>query len=286
MRRILHQYRTFGEAIKISHSVFALPFAISAAFIASEGLPSPGLLAKIVLAVVLARTAAMAFNRLADAEIDARNPRTAGRALPQGLLSRRFMAAAALLGSAGFVATSAWINTLAFRLSPVAVAILLGYSYTKRFTALSHVVLGAALGLSPLGAWIAVRGEFALVPALLGTAVLLWTAGFDVIYACQDRDFDVRAGLHSLPRTLGLRGALRIARLFHAGTLAFLVAVGWVGGLGAPYYAGVALVLALLLYEHSLVRADDLSRVNVAFFTLNGLVSLVFMAAVVVQTLS
>ncbi|MBI4602932.1 MAG: UbiA family prenyltransferase [Planctomycetes bacterium] len=281
---MLRKVSTFLEAIKVSHSIFALPFAVAALFLACEGLPPWTLLGKVVLAVVLARTAAMAFNRWADAEIDAENPRTRSRALPAGLLSRRSMGLAALAASAGFVASCAWIHRLALLLSPAALAVLLGYSYTKRFTSLSHLVLGLALGLSPLGAWIAARAEVALLPALLGAAVLAWTAGFDVIYACQDQDFDERRGLHSIPRRLGIRRALLVSRGLHVITVVLLASVGLLGGLGVAYAAGVASVAALLLYEHSLVKPGDLSRVDVAFFTLNGLVSLVFMAAVVVQT--
>jgi 4-hydroxybenzoate polyprenyltransferase len=281
----LRKLLVFLETIKVSHSIFALPFAVAALFMACEGLPPLALLGKVVLAVVLARTAAMAFNRWADAEIDAENPRTRERAVPAGLLSRRAVGAAGLLAAAGFVAVAAWINRLALILSPAVLAVLLGYSYTKRFTSLSHVVLGAALGLSPLGAWVAARGEVAVEPAVLGLAVLFWTAGFDVIYACQDRDFDVRRGLHSIPARLGIPRALLLARLFHVLTLALLGALGWAAGLGAAYWTGVASVAALLVYEHSIVSPRDLSRVNVAFFTLNGLVSLVFMAAVVIETL-
>ena len=276
----------FSEAIKLSHSIFALPFALSAVFLAAQGWPHWLVLVQVVIACVAARTAAMAFNRLVDAEIDARNPRTSGRAVPSGQLSKTFFAGAVVVSSAAFVATAAWINSLALALSPVALIVLLGYSLTKRFTSLSHLVLGIALGLSPVGAWIAVRGELALVPVLLGLAVLFWTAGFDMIYACQDRDFDVDAQLHSIPAALGIRGALLLARAFHVLAASLLIALGVVGGYGVWYAVGVIAVVGLLVYEHSIVRADDLSRVDVAFFTLNGLVSLVFMAAVLAQTLS
>ena len=275
----------FLDTIKVSHSIFALPFAVAALFMACGGLPPPALLGKVVLAVVLARTAAMSFNRWADASIDAENPRTRARAVPAGLLSRRAVGLASLISAAGFIAVAAWINDLALALSPVVLAVLLGYSYTKRFTALSHVILGAALGLSPLGAWVAARGEVALQPLILGLAVLFWTAGFDVIYACQDRDFDVGRGLHSIPARLGVSRALALARTFHVVALALLASLGWIAGFGAAYWAGVACVAALLVYEHSIVSPRDLSRVNVAFFTLNGLVSLVFMSAVVIETL-
>ncbi len=274
---------TFCESIKISHSVFALPFAVAAAFLASSGLPPGLLLIKIILAVVFARTSAMAFNRWCDARIDALNPRTENRAVVTGELTGRFMLGAAICSSLAFVAVAATINPLALILSPVALGILLGYSYTKRFTPLSHVVLGVALGLSPLGAWIAVRGEFALVPTLLGLAVLLWTAGFDIIYACQDEAFDRQHGLFSIPQTLGVGAALWVTRVFHLIAVALLAIVGWQAQLGVIYASGVAMVAIILAYENSLVRAEDLSRVNLAFFTLNGIVSLVFMAAVILQ---
>ena len=280
----MNKLRAFLEAIKISHSIFALPFAVAAAFLAAGGLPAWPVLGKVLLAVVLARTAAMSFNRWADAEIDAANPRTAARAIPSGLLSKSFMGGASLLSCLGFVAVAAWINSLAFALSPIAVAVLLGYSYSKRFTAFSHLILGLALGLSPVGAWIAVRGELALLPVTLGLAVVFWTAGFDVIYACQDRSFDVEYGIHSLPRRLGIARALLLTRLFHVLTAVLLIFVGIQADLGIMYALGVGCVVALLAYENSLVKVDDFSRVNVAFFTMNGLVSLVFMAAVILQT--
>lgn len=279
----------FLEAIKISHSVFALPFAVAATFMAqmseADRLPPLATLGKIVLACIAARTAAMSFNRFADAAIDSANPRTADRALPRGQLSPAFMAAAALVSSGAFVAVGWWINDLAFALSPLALLVLLGYSYTKRFTSLSHFGLGLALGLSPVGAWVAMRGELALLPAVLGAGVLFWTAGFDIIYACQDFEHDRREGLYSVPQRLGVARALLVSRLLHLLTIALLVTTGALGGYGLPYYFGVAVVGLLLLYEQSLVSPRDLSRVNVAFFTLNGLVSLFFMAAVIVQAM-
>jgi len=277
------KFRVFAESIKLSHSIFALPFALAAAFLAADGVPPALLLLKIVIACVAARTSAMAFNRWLDADIDAKNPRTENRAIPAGALSRSFMAAATIISAAGFVATAWWINDLAFRLSPIALVVLLGYSWTKRFTSLSHVVLGAALGLSPLGAWIAVRAEFAWEPTLLGLAILFWTAGFDIIYACQDWEFDREAGLFSIPSRFGVRAALWISRLFHVATIGLLTGVAIVGGHGVFFASGIVIVAGLLIYEQSLVRPDDLSRVNVAFFTLNGLVSVVFMASVILQ---
>jgi 4-hydroxybenzoate polyprenyltransferase len=274
----------FLEEIKVSHSIFALPFAVGAAFMASGGAPPTALLGKVILAAIAARTAAMSFNRYADARFDALNPRTARRALPSGRLSPAFMAGAAAIASLAFTAVAWWINRLAFLLSPVALAVLLGYSFTKRFTSLSHLVLGAALGLAPLGAWVAVRGELALLPAFLGAAVLFWSGGFDTIYACQDFEFDRRQGLHSLPQRLGIARALIAARLFHLLAIGLLVAAGALAGYGWFYATGVAAMAALLVYEHSIVSARDLSRVNLAFFTLNGLVSLVFVGAVILET--
>lgn len=286
MKRWLRAAALFAETIKISHTVFALPFAIAAAFMAADG-PVPLLLAgKIVLACVFARTAAMSFNRFADAEIDRRNPRTQNRAVATGALSRSTVLAATIVSSLLFVAVARWIHELAFALSPIALAVVLGYSFTKRFTSFSHLVLGAALGLSPLGAWIAVRSELGLAPVLLGLAVLVWTAGFDIIYACQDRDFDVRAGLHSVPKRLGIGRALWLARGLHVATVLLLLATGLASGYGLAYFAGVAVVALLLFHEHRLVAPDDLSRVDVAFFTLNGLVSVFFMSAVIVEVVS
>lgn len=286
MRRWLRSISLFAETIKISHSIFALPFAIAAAFMAADGLPPLSTTLKIILACVLARTAAMSFNRFADAEIDRANPRTERRAVATGQLSRSFVLAVTLICALLFVAVAAWIHWLALALSPIALAVVLGYSLTKRFTSFSHVVLGLALGLSPLGAWIAIAGEFAWVPVLLAFAVLLWTAGFDIIYACQDHDFDAGAGLHSMPRRLGIAGALWLARGFHLATVLLLLLVGLEAGYGVAYQVGVVAVAALLFHEHRLVAPDDLSRVNVAFFTLNGLVSLFFMSAVIVEVVS
>lgn len=283
MKAAAQRISIFCDSIKLAHSVFALPFAIAAVFLAAEGWPSPSVLGKVVLAVVLARTCAMAFNRFADARIDAENPRTASRAVPSGLLSRGFMLGASLLCAALFVAVAASINRLALALSPVALLVLLGYSYTKRFTSFSHLVLGIALGLSPLGAWVAVRGELDVLPALLGAAVLFWTAGFDTIYACQDYDFDRSRGLHSIPGRFGISRALLLSRAFHGLAVLLLVAVGFLAQQGMVYGVGVLTIVVLLVYEHSIVSPEDLSRVNVAFFTLNGLVSLAFMAAVVIQ---
>jgi len=273
---VLHNLRTTLEMIKWEHSVFALPFALCGAMLAAGGWPTAWQLIWIIVAMVAARSAAMAFNRLADAEIDAINPRTRTRALPAGALSRGFVAAFVSVACAIFVLAASQLNRLTLLLSPVALAIVLLYSYTKRFTRWSHVVLGFALGVAPAAAWIAVRGSLDARILLLTAAVTFWVGGFDVLYACQDYDFDLRNGLHSIPRYLGISRALLIARLFHVAMLLLLVALVLSFHLGALGLAGVAVVGLLLAYEHSLVSRDDLSRLNAAFFTMNGVISVVF----------
>ncbi len=269
------------EMIKFEHSIFALPFALTGALLAvrQSGLSARaawGKIGWIVVAMVGARSAAMAFNRLIDSGIDARNPRTRLRHLPSGVLTRGF--------TWGFVAVSALVlvfaagelNPLCFRLAPLALGIVFFYSFTKRFTSFSHLVLGFALGVAPAAAWIAIAG--ALDPRILWltAAVTFWTAGFDIIYACQDFEFDSVEGLFSLPRRLGIAGALRVARLFHVLMIACLLALVYSFHLGALSVAGVAAVTGLLIYEHSLVKPNDLSRVDAAFFTMNGYVSMLF----------
>ncbi len=278
MSAVLGRTVTYGRMIKFSHSVFALPFALaSAALAAREGYRWPQV-GWIVLAMVGARSAAMGFNRLADHEIDARNPRTAARELPRGVLARREVWVLVLLSAMALVVASAMLGPLCLALSPVALAIVLGYSYTKRFTMLSHVVLGLALAIAPVGAWLAIRGAFSPVAVVLGLAVLAWVAGFDTIYSCQDAEFDRAAGLHSLPARIGVRRALLAARALHVAAIVFLAAVQPLAGLHRGYLFGVALIAVLLAYEHSLVKADDLSRVDAAFFTLNGWVSVGYLA--------
>jgi 4-hydroxybenzoate polyprenyltransferase len=278
MSDVLSRAVLYGRMIKIAHSVFALPFALaSAALAAREGFRWPQVL-WIVVAMVGARSAAMGFNRLADHAIDARNPRTASRELPAGVLGRGEVWALVLLSAAALVFAAAMLNPLCLALSPVALAIVFGYSYTKRFTALSHLVLGLALAIAPVGAWLAIRGAFSPIPALIGLAVLFWVGGFDVIYACQDVDFDRASGLHSVPARLGIPRALTLARGFHVIAVALLAAVYAPAGVHALYLAGVAAIAAILFYEHTLVRADDLSRVDAAFFTMNGWVSVLYLA--------
>jgi 4-hydroxybenzoate polyprenyltransferase len=264
------------EMIKWEHSIFALPFALCGAMLAARGVPAWRQLAWIVVAMVSARSAAMAFNRLADASIDAANPRTATRALPVGQLTPAFVSMFVVVSCGVFVLAASELNRLTLVLSPVALAVVLLYSYTKRFTRWSHLFLGFALGIAPAAAWIAVRGSLDPRILLLTAAVTFWVGGFDVIYACQDHAYDCSHGLHSLPRYLGIRNALVIARLFHITMLGLLVALIVTFGLGKLAIVGVIAVAALLLYEHSLVRHDDFSKLNAAFFTMNGVISVVF----------
>jgi 4-hydroxybenzoate polyprenyltransferase len=271
--------------IKWEHSVFALPFALCGAMLAASGLPSAHQLLWIVIAMIAARSAAMAFNRLADASIDAANPRTRTRALPTGQLSSAFVATFVIVSCAIFILAASQLNRLTLWLSPVALAVLLLYSYTKRFTRWSHMVLGFALGIAPAAAWIAVRGSLDPRILLLTAAVTFWVAGFDILYACQDFDFDRDAGLHSIPRYVGIGRALWIARVFHLIMLVLLLALLPAFALGKVAWAGVAAVLLLLLYEHSLVKPDNLSRLNAAFFTMNGVISVVFAAFVAADIL-
>jgi 4-hydroxybenzoate polyprenyltransferase len=277
---VLQNLRVTLEMIKWEHSVFALPFALCGAMLAAGGLPSLHQLLWIVVAMVAARSAAMAFNRWADASIDAANPRTSTRALPAGHLSPAFVASFVVISSAVFIFSAAQLNRLALLLSPLALAVLLLYSYTKRVTRWSHLVLGFALGIAPSAAWIAVRGSLDPRILLLTAGVTFWVAGFDVLYACQDFDFDRQAGLHSIPRYVGIPTALWIARAFHLIMVGLLVALLIAFGMGKLAACGVLAVIALLLYEHSLVRANDLSKLNSAFFTMNGVISVLFFAFV------
>jgi 4-hydroxybenzoate polyprenyltransferase len=273
---VLHNLRVTLEMIKWEHSIFVLPFALCGAMLAADGTPDGRVLVWIIVAMVSARSAAMAFNRLADTSIDAANPRTQTRALPTGALTPAFVASFVCVSCAVFVFAASELNRLSLMLSPVALAVLLLYSYTKRFTRWSHLVLGFAMGMAPSAAWIAVRGSLDPRILLLTAAVTFWGAGFDVLYACQDYDFDRRSGLHSVPRYFGISRALWVARGFHLAMLLLLVSVVAVFGLGKVAMAGVATVALLLLYEHSLVSADDLSKLNAAFFTMNGVISVMF----------
>jgi len=262
--------------IKWEHSVFAMPFALCGAMLAARGVPTPHQLLCIIVAMVAARSAAMSFNRLADASIDAANPRTRTRALPAGVLTQGFVRNFVILACGVFVLAAWQLNRLAFLLSPLALTILLLYSYTKRWTRWSHLVLGFALGIAPAAAWISVRGSLDPRILLLTAAVTFWVGGFDVLYACQDLQFDQQAGLHSIPRYCGIGNALWIARAFHLFMLLLLASLVWVFGLGNFAVLGVIAVFLLLAYEHSLVSEDDLSKLNAAFFTMNGIIAVVF----------
>ena len=284
MTSVQSNIRTTLEMIKIERTLFALPFAFLGAVLAARGFTPSGLptvwqAVWITLAMVGARSAAMAFNRVADREFDAANPRTATRAIPAGRLSVSFVWAFTILSAALFFVAAAMLNRLTLLLSPVALASVLLYSYAKRFTSLSHVVLGWCLCIAPTGAWVAVRGHVdSPVPPLLSLVVLLWTAGFDVLYACQDYDFDRRAGLRSIPARVGVARALWVSRGLHACAFAALVGLYFLTGLGLFALLGVTATGALLVYQHSLVRADDLSRLNAAFFTTNAFVSVILLA--------
>jgi len=264
------------EMIKWEHSIFALPFALTAAVLAARGWPPGRVLFWIVVCMVSARTAAMAFNRLADAELDAANARTAARTLPAGVLSKGFVAGFVAVSALIFLGASAMLNRLTLELAPVALAVVLAYSYMKRVTRWSHLVLGLALGIAPSAAWIAVRGTLDLRIVVLTLAVLLWVGGFDVLYACQDFEHDRRAGLNSVPQAFGMEVAFWIARAMHAGMIALLLWLIELFGLGRIAMAGVGVVAALLVYEHSIVSPKDIRRMNAAFFTLNGVISVVF----------
>ena len=280
MARILRKIRTTLDMIKWEHSIFALPFALTAMLLAANGLPGWRTVVWIVVAMVAARSAAMAFNRWADADLDADNPRTRNRAIPAGLLTRQFVLGFTLVAVAVFVAAAAELNRLTLELTPVVLAVLLGYSYLKRMTQWSHLGLGLALGLAPTAAWIAVRGSLDPRIVVLTGAVTLWAGGFDVLYACQDYEHDRAAGLHSLPQAMGLRAAFGAARAMHLAMLALLIWFGWLFGFGLAGWLGIASVGMLLAYEHALVSPRDLRRLNAAFFTMNGVIAMVFFAFV------
>lgn len=273
---LLRSIGTTLEMIKWEHSIFALPFALTGAMLAAHGWPRPMQLLWIVVCMVTARSAAMAFNRWADADLDAVNPRTSARAIPAGLLTRGFVAAFTAFMSVAFVLSAAQLNRLTLWLSPVALAILLLYSYTKRFTRWSHLVLGFCLGIAPAAAWIAVRGALDARILVLTAAVLFWVAGFDVLYACQDAEHDRMHHLNSVPAAIGIAGAFWVARAMHAIMLGLLLWLVHLFALGTVGLVGIAVVAALLLYEHLIVSPSDMRRLNAAFFTMNGVISVVF----------
>lgn len=279
--KAIQSFLTFARMIKLSHSIFALPFALAAAVLASRSVPVTwGQVALIVACMVAARSSAMGFNRLVDRAYDAKNPRTAGRELVTGELSTPAAVGFTALSAAVFVVASWGLGPLTLMLSPVALAVVWGYSLTKRFTAWCHVVLGAALALAPTAVWIALTGGWGPVPALLSLAVATWVAGFDLIYACQDAEFDRGAGLWSVPARYGVGAALKVSAAAHVVTVAALAALPAVTPLGPVYFVGLAAITAVLVYEHRLVSESDLSRVDKAFFDLNGYVSLAFFLTV------
>jgi 4-hydroxybenzoate polyprenyltransferase len=280
MSGILHKTRTTLEMIKWEHSIFALPFALTAVLLAAQGLPAARTVGWILVAMVAARSAAMAFNRWADADLDAANPRTKSRAIPAGLLTRQFVLGFTCIAALVFVVAAGELNFYALCLSPVALAILFGYSYMKRFTRWSHLVLGLALGIAPSAAWIAVRGSLDPRILVLTAAVTLWVGGFDVLYACQDYEHDRAVGLYSLPQAAGIPAAFWAARLMHLAMLALLIWFGRLFQFRAIGWLGIGAVAALLAYEHSLVSPRDLRRLNAAFFTMNGVIAMVFLCFV------
>lgn len=273
---MLSKVRTILEMIKFEHTIFALPFALTSMILAADGMPSLRVMLWILVAMVGARSSAMAFNRIADLHYDKLNPRTANRALPKGAIKLAEVWLFTIVAAGVFVLAARMLNVLAFSLSPVALLVILGYSYTKRFTSLSHLILGLALGIAPVGAWIAVTGRLEFAPMVLSAAVMFWTAGFDIIYSLQDLEFDREQGLFSIPKALGRAKALLVSRLFHLATFGLLIWFGLLLGLHAVYWVGVGFVGALLYHEQSLVKPNDLSRVNAAFFTTNGVVSLAY----------
>lgn len=277
MESIIQKTKHTFELIKFSHSIFALPFALASMLVAARGWPSTNTFLLIIMAMVAARSAAMAFNRLLDAEIDAKNPRTQNRHIPQGILSKKFVALFTIVCCTVFVATCAFINPLSFLLSPFVLIWLLAYSFTKRFTCGSHLWLGTSLGLAPLGAWIAVTGNWPWPALSLAAAVTLWVAGFDILYAAQDFEFDRKMGLQSIVARFGLAKALRLSRLFHGAGFLLLLLFGVQNQLGVIYFIAVFLIGVGLFYEQRLVKPNDLSKIDAAFFNTNGLISFLFL---------
>ena len=275
--------RTTLEMIKWEHSIFALPFALTAMLLASHGTPGWRTLSWIIVAMVTARSCAMAFNRWADADLDAENPRTRSRAIPAGLLSREFVLGFTILTGLGFVLAAAELNTLTLILAPFVLVVLLGYSYTKRITRWSHLVLGLALGLAPSAAWIAVRGSLDPRILVLTAAVMLWVGGFDVLYACQDFEHDRQVGLRSVPQSFGIPAAFLVARIMHLAVFGLLVVFGYLFHFGIAGWTGIAVAGLLLAYEHAIVSPRDLRRLNAAFFTMNGVIAMTFLAFVAVD---
>jgi len=282
-QNILQKLYTILRLIKFSHTIFSLPFAVMSAFIAANGSPSLSQILLIIGALIMARSCAMSFNRLVDAKYDISNPRTDYRIGLQNLIGRLNLWIFTVFCAILFIVFAAGLNLLSLLLSPVALLIIFGYSYTKRFSNLSHFALGLALAFSPIGAWIGVKGEIALAPFILAFAVLLWTAGFDVIYSCQDLQHDIKAELYSIPKKMGLKNSLRLSSILHFLMVIVLIIFMYFTNLGIIYFGGVCFVCVMLFYEHSLIKPHDLSKVNMAFFTVNGLISILLMIVTLVD---
>ena len=278
--RALQIARNYLELVKFSHTIFALPFALAGMIVAAQGLPPVHIFVWILVAMVGARTAAMGFNRIVDRQIDARNPRTRGRELPAGKVSLQGATSLVIVASVTFFFAAWQINSLALLLSPLTLLALFFYSFCKRFTSLSHFVLGLCLGIAPVGAWVAVTGKIEFAPCVLCAAVIAWVAGFDIIYATMDVEFDKQTGLNSMVTKLGIARALTLARVLHLAFLGLLIWFGVLTGLSTLYYGAVALIGCFIIYEHALVKPDDLRRVNAAFFTMNGAISVFFLVAI------
>lgn len=279
----LARFGDYLELVKFSHTIFALPFALASMLIAARGLPDKHTFFWIIMAMVTARTAAMAFNRIVDRHLDAKNPRTQNREIPAGKVSVAEAAVVFNIAVAGFLFSAWQINLLALVLALPALFVLCFYSYCKRFTSLAHFVLGLCLGIAPVGAWLAVTGEIQLVPIVLATAIIFWVAGFDIIYATMDAEFDREQGLHSIVQRFGIPRALVLARVFHLIFIALLLLFGEMAGLSRNFSVAVGLIALFLLYEHAIVNPNDLRRVNAAFFTINGAISLFFLGAVAAE---
>ena len=271
------------KLIKFSHTIFSLPFAVMSAFIAADGLPSTRQLLLIIGALVMARSCAMTFNRLVDARYDIHNPRTSYRIQLQGLIGKTNLWFFTISCSLLFIVFAGMLNRLCLFISPLALLIIFGYSYTKRFTNLSHLVLGLSLALSPIGAWIGITGEVAIAPFILALAVLLWTAGFDIIYACQDLQHDIKTGLHSIPSKMGIKNSLILSSVLHFFMVIVLFIFMYFAKLNFVYFGGVCFVGIMLIYEHSLIKPHDLSKISLAFFTVNGIISMILMAVTLVD---
>ncbi len=282
---MLNKLKIILEMIKFEHTIFALPFAFTGALLAAKGLPAGRQALWITVAMIGARSAAMGFNRWADRAFDAGNPRTQIRALPRGLVTPLQVMLFTVVASAVLLVAAYMLNPLSFYLSPAALAIVFFYSYTKRFTFLSHAFLGLAISLAPIGAWVAITGRIEGAALVLGAAVLFWLLGFDVLYALQDREFDVKAGLHSIPQRFGVRRSLWISRASHSVTMAALVWLGFLRSLGLFYYSGVVLAFFLIVYEHTLVKEKDLSKLDMAFFNMNGYISVTIFIFTLLETL-